>query len=61
MRKLCTDEVAGVKMKKNAFCNLKKPYFLYCSLLAAPKRSHSNLCMLTKTKNKNQCIGKLNK
>jgi hypothetical protein len=37
MRKLCTDEVGGVKMKKNnTFCDLKKTYFLYCSFLAAP-------------------------
>jgi hypothetical protein len=33
MRKLCTDEVGGVKMKKKkvAFCN-----FLYCSSLDVP-------------------------
>jgi len=32
MRKLCTDESGGVKMKKNE----KKEAFLYCSFLAAP-------------------------
>ncbi len=27
LRKLCTDEVGGVKMKKNTFCNSKKRIF----------------------------------
>jgi hypothetical protein len=27
IRKLCTDELGGVKMKKNSFCNLKKLIF----------------------------------
>jgi hypothetical protein len=27
MRKLCTDEVISAKMKKHAFCNLKKHIF----------------------------------
>jgi hypothetical protein len=37
MRKLCTDEVGGVKMKKNEKKNhvlqFEKLYFLYCSFL----------------------------
>jgi hypothetical protein len=40
MRKLRTDEVGGVKMKKNeksAFCNSKK----YCSCWAAPLALYS--------------------
>jgi hypothetical protein len=42
-RKLCTDEVGVVKMKKNArncVLQFKKPYFLYCSFLAAPLALH---------------------
>jgi hypothetical protein len=39
MRKLCTDEVGGVKMKKNAFC-IEKMYFLYCSFMAASLALH---------------------
>jgi hypothetical protein len=35
MRKLCTDEVGGIKMKK-----MEKTYFLYCSFLAAPLALH---------------------
>jgi hypothetical protein len=35
MRKLCTDEVTGVKMKNN-----ERTYFLYCSFLAAPLALH---------------------
>jgi hypothetical protein len=35
MRKLCTDVIIGVKMKKN-----EKTYFLYCSFLAAPLALH---------------------
>jgi hypothetical protein len=45
MRKLCTDEVGGVKMKKNekkrkSILQFEKPYFLYCSFLAAPLALH---------------------
>jgi hypothetical protein len=35
MRKLCTDEVGGVKMEKNVFCNLKKRIFFTVLYLAA--------------------------
>jgi hypothetical protein len=40
MRSLCTDEVWGVKMKKNALCNFKKTYFLYFIFLATPLDLH---------------------
>jgi hypothetical protein len=44
MRKLCTDEVGGVKMKKNGkkkhILQFEKPYCLYCSFLAAPLALH---------------------
>jgi len=39
MRKLCTDEVGGVRMEKNEkkkqLLQFKKTYFLYSSYLAA--------------------------
>ncbi len=38
MRKLCTDEVGGVKLGKNdkkRILRFEKTYFLYCSYLAA--------------------------
>jgi hypothetical protein len=43
MRKLCTDKVGGVKMKKNekkCVLLLEKTYFLSCSILAAPLALH---------------------
>jgi hypothetical protein len=43
MRKLCTDEVGGVKMKKNEkkhILQFEKKYFLYCSFLAAHLALH---------------------
>jgi hypothetical protein len=43
MRKLCTDEVGVVKMKKNVkkcVLQFKKTYLLYCSFLAAPLALH---------------------
>jgi hypothetical protein len=43
MKKLCTNEIGEVKMKKNeknTFCNLKKMYFLYRSFLVAPLALH---------------------
>jgi hypothetical protein len=43
MRKLCTAEVGGVKMKKNEKqhdLQFEKTYFLYCSILAAPLALH---------------------
>ncbi len=39
-RKLCTDKVGGVKMKKNTFYNLKKRIFSLLHFLAAPLVSH---------------------
>jgi len=61
MRNLCTDEVGGVKMKKNAFCNSKKHIFFTALFWLLQRGATLPLCMLTKTKNKNQYIGKLNK
>jgi hypothetical protein len=43
MRKLCTDEVGGVKMKKNEkkhILQFEKTYFLYCSVLTAHLALH---------------------
>jgi hypothetical protein len=40
MRKLCTTEVRGVKMKKKKVLQFEKNYFLYCSFLAAPLALH---------------------
>jgi hypothetical protein len=43
MRKLCTDEIGGVKMKKNEkkwVLQFEKTYFLYWSFLAAPLTLH---------------------
>jgi hypothetical protein len=43
MRKLCADEVGGVKMKKNekkSVFQFEKIYFLNCSFLAAPLALH---------------------
>jgi hypothetical protein len=40
MRKLCTDEVRGIRMKKNEkkqVLQFEKTYFLYCSFSAAPR------------------------
>jgi hypothetical protein len=42
-RKLCTDEVGEVKMKKNekkCILQFEKTYFLYFSFLAAPSVLH---------------------
>jgi hypothetical protein len=41
MRKLCTAEVRGVKMKKKHILQFEKTYFLYCSFWAAPLALHS--------------------
>jgi hypothetical protein len=43
MRKLCTDEIGGVKMKKNGkkhILQFEKTYFLNCSFLAVPWGLH---------------------
>jgi hypothetical protein len=43
MRKLCADEVGGVKMKKNEkrrVLQFEKIYFINCSFLAAPLPLH---------------------
>jgi hypothetical protein len=44
MRKLCADEVGGVKIKKNekknTFCNSKNMYFLYCFFVVVPLAFH---------------------
>jgi hypothetical protein len=46
MRKLCTNEVGGVKMKKNEKKKKKKKnciekmYFFYCSFMAASLALH---------------------
>jgi hypothetical protein len=43
MRKLCTDEVGGVKMKKNEKKNMffnSKMYFFYFSFLVVPLAFH---------------------
>jgi hypothetical protein len=43
LRKLCTDEVGAVKMKKNEknlLLQFEKTYFLYCSFVAAPLAFH---------------------
>jgi hypothetical protein len=43
MRKLCTDEVGGAKMKKDEkkhIFQFEKTYFLYCSFLAAHLALH---------------------
>jgi hypothetical protein len=43
MRKLCIDEVGGVKMKKNekkTCFAIRKTYFLYCSFLTDPLALH---------------------
>jgi hypothetical protein len=43
MRKLCIDEVGGVKMKKKKkfkVLQYEKTYFLYCSFWAAPWALH---------------------
>jgi len=40
MRKLCTCEIGGAKMKKNMFCRMKKRIFLYSSCLAARVALH---------------------
>jgi hypothetical protein len=42
-RKLCSDEIGGVKMRKNEkkkhILQIQKMYFLYCSFLVAPLAS----------------------
>jgi hypothetical protein len=40
MRKLCTDEVEGVKTKKNAFYNSKKRIFFVALFGLAPLALH---------------------
>jgi hypothetical protein len=39
LRKLCSDEIREVKMKKNGK-NKTKTYFLYCSFVAASLALH---------------------
>jgi hypothetical protein len=44
MRNLCTDEIGGIKMKKNEkkkCLGFEKTYFFYCSFWAAPLAFYS--------------------
>jgi hypothetical protein len=40
MRKLCIDELGGVKMKKKVFYNMKKPIFFTAHFWATPLALH---------------------